>query len=71
MPTDNVYTQSQIKEHWDDYLTTHCWKVTKRGGKKVVRMSAPEVNAEGYVDCRMVKMSKAMGFPKYLEIVSG
>jgi hypothetical protein len=71
MPIDNVYTQSQIQEHWDEYLTTYCWKIIKQGGQKAIRMTAPDPNAEGLVDCRLVKMSKAMGFPRYLELING
>jgi len=68
---DPIYTHEQIQVAWSQYTKDHCWKITKRGGQKAVRMQAPDVTAEGLVACRMVKARDAIGFPKYLEITRG
>ncbi len=68
---DQVYTQTQIKEAWEQYKTAYCWKYTKAGGEKVVKLTSPDMKAEKIWNCRMVKLDSEMGFPRYLEIEYG
>jgi hypothetical protein len=69
--TEPIYTMPQLKDAWDDYRTAMCWVVTKAGGNKSVRMTAPDPNVEKLIACNMRKVKDSIGFPKYLEIVSG
>lgn len=67
----NVYTQNQIDLAWVLYKKAHGWKYLKSDGTWVVRMSAPDLENERITQCKMVKISQVMGFPKYLKIQYG
>jgi len=65
---DEVYTLSQIKEHWKEYQAALRYKVLI-GGKEHVRKVAPDPAKENVTKCVMAKACKLMGFPKYLEML--
>ena len=68
---DQVYTQKQIKEAWETYQGSHCWRYLRAGGKEAIRMTAPDTRQEGIINCRMVMLKTVMSFPKYLEVTYG